>query len=66
MPNLGIVKIGDTRVGKMVPYVYDYITFNPASQPTTIIFKSGGEDGTIVATLNFVYDGSDVLSITRT
>jgi len=66
MANQGIVKLDDARIGRMVPYVYDYIVFSPEDKPETIIFKSGGASGPTVATLTLTWVGNDVATITRT
>lgn len=50
----------------LVPLEYDYISLTPPSQPTTIVFKSGGASGTTVATLTIVYSGTDISTVTRT
>ena len=50
----------------LVPTSYDYIFLDPATNPTTIIYKTGGSEGTTVATLTLTYSGDDITSITRT
>lgn len=50
----------------LVPKIYDYIELSPATQPTTIIYKSGGTNGMVVATLTITYSGSNIASVTRT
>lgn len=53
----------------LIPKEYDYISFSPATDaPTTILFKTGGSGGTLVATLTITYgtSGSDVSTVTRT
>jgi len=49
----------------LVPKNYDYISLSPASQPTTIEYRTGGSSGTLVATLVLTYSGTDVASISR-
>lgn len=45
----------------LIPSSYDYISFSPdRTNPTTIVFKSGGSGGTTVATLTL-----DSTSVTK-
>ena len=53
------------NLGLAIPK-YDYVSFSPASSPTTVTYKLGGASGTTVAVLAFTYSGSDVATITRT
>lgn len=53
----------------IVPFEYDYISLSPATaSPTTIVYKTGGSGGTIVATLTITYgtSGADIATVTRT
>ena len=52
----------------LVPFSYDYvsITYNSSSNPTEVVYKTGGSGGTTVATLTIAYTGSNPVSITRT
>ena len=50
----------------LVPPGWDYVSLTPASQPTTVVFKSGGSGGTTLSTLTIAYSGSDISSVTRT
>lgn len=53
----------------LIPKVYDFISFSPATNsPTTIVFKTGGSGGSIVATLTITYgtSGIDIATVTRT
>lgn len=53
----------------LVPFVYDFISFSPATNsPTTILCKTGGSAGTTVATLTITYgsSGVDIATVTRT
>jgi ABC-type Fe3+ transport system substrate-binding protein len=54
--------------GALVPAAYDYIGLTyTGSNPTTIVYKTGGALGTTVATLTLTYDGSNnVLTVTKT
>lgn len=53
---------------QIVPFEYDYIALTyTGSNPTTVVYKTGGASGTTVATLTLTYDGSDnILTVTRT
>jgi hypothetical protein len=60
-------------MNSLTPVLQDYVAFtiipsgNGAGQPGTIVYKTGGASGTIVATLGLVYDSNNTLiSITRT
>lgn len=53
-------------LGLLIPTTYDYISFSPAANPTTIIFKTGGVSGTTVGTLTLTYSGNDVETVART
>lgn len=56
--------------GSLVPEAFDYqdITYVGATTNiNTVVYKSGGSGGTVVATLTMGYDGSNRLtSVTRT
>ena len=54
------------QLASLVTEPYDYISFNPEDQPTTITFKIGGASGSTVATLTLTYNGNDISTITRT
>lgn len=56
---------GSSVPGFNVPS-YDYIVLDPPSQPTSIVYKSGGASGTVVASLTLAYDGSgNLISATK-
>jgi len=82
-PVSGTVKIEDTNGNpvtatlgalnvnnqtQLVPFVFDYIALLPTgTNPTTIVYKTGGPSGTTVATLTLTYDGNlNVQTVTRT
>ena len=82
-PVSGIVKIEDTAGNplvsfagalsvdnqtQLVPFVFDYVALSPTgTNPTTIVYKTGGAGGTTVATLTLTYDGNNnVQTVTRT
>jgi len=56
----------------LVTDAYDYIALTNSSiggstVPTTIVYKTGGASGTVVATLVLTYDGSaNLLTVTKT
>ena len=54
------------RQGLEIP-THDYIanTYTGANV-TTQVYKRGGASGTVVATLTMTYDGSNLLTVTRT
>lgn len=45
---------------------YNYVSLSPPSQPTSIVFKSGGASGTVVGGLTITYSGSDIASVLET
>ena len=62
----GSGNIGVIGLTALVPFEFDYISLSYTGlNPTTIIYKSGGALGTIVATLTIVYSGDNIVSITR-
>lgn len=55
--------------GSLVPDVYDYISlssYDSNGNPGTVVYKSGGESGTTVATLTITYSGTNITSVART
>ncbi len=64
---LGINTDGSINiVAGLVPYNYDYISLGyTGANISTIIYRSGGATGTIVATLQIQYSGNNIISITR-
>ncbi len=69
----GVVATGDGTnalqiVKGLVPKNYDYLSlsnYDSNGNPGTIIFKTGGAGGTIVATLTLVWSGSSLTSVAR-
>ena len=57
---------GRLILASLVPESYDYISLDPPAQPTTILYKSGGASGTLVATLTLTYSGTNVATVART
>ncbi len=54
------------NTSSLVPKLYDYISLTyTGTNPTTIVYKTGGASGTTVATLTLTYSGDDVTSVTR-
>lgn len=54
-------------VNSLVPKVFDYIQLGyTGANITTVLYKTGGSSGTLVATLTLVYSGSTLTSVTRT
>lgn len=55
-------------INTLIPVAYDYIALSPTgTNPTTIVYKTGGSVGTTVATLTLTYDGNNnVQTVTRT
>ena len=52
---------------QLVPKEHDYISLTyTGSNLTSVIYKSGGSGGTIVATLTLTYTGSQLDSVVRT
>jgi hypothetical protein len=53
--------------GSLVPKSFDYIaiTWN-GSNPTKLVYKTGGATGTTVATLDITWSGSNPTTVTRT
>jgi len=69
MPNIATGRFSAKQVetGLSVPE-HDYIglTNDVNGNPTTIVYRSGGSSGQIVATVNMTYDGNGYLvSVTR-
>ena len=69
MPNISTGRFSAKQVetGLSVPE-HDYIglTNDANGNPTTIVYRSGGSSGQIVATVNMTYDGNGYLvSVTR-
>ena len=66
--NTDSVSVGNT----LVPEPYDYVglvntTIAGQTVPTTVVYKTGGASGTLVATLTLAYDTSaNLTSVTRT
>jgi hypothetical protein len=53
-------------VGGLVTDSYDYVGLDyTGTNLTTVVFKTGGGGGTVVATLTLAYTGSRLDSITR-
>lgn len=52
----------------LIPAQFDYVALSPTgTNPTTIVYKTGGAGGTTVATLTLTYDGNNnVQTVTRT
>jgi hypothetical protein len=52
---------------QLVPEVYDYIAVGyTGDNITSVVYRTGGAGGTVVATLTLAYSGSNLTSITRT
>jgi hypothetical protein len=69
MPNIATGRFSAKQVetGLSVPE-HDYIgiTNDVNGNPTTVVYRSGGSSGQIVATVNMAYDGNGYLvSVTR-
>lgn len=69
MPNIATGRFSAKQVetGLSVPE-HDYIgiTNDVNGNPTTVVYRSGGSSGQIVATVNMTYDGNGYLvSVTR-
>lgn len=69
MPNIATGRFSAKQVetGLSVPE-HDYIgiTNDANGNPTTVVYRSGGSSGQIVATVNMSYDGNGYLvSVTR-
>lgn len=60
-------KLKMTMLNSLIPTKYDYISLSyTGANLTGVVYKTGGSDGTVVATLTLVYDGSNVLqTVTR-
>lgn len=52
----------------LVPAQFDYVALSPTgTNPTTIVYKTGGASGTVVATLTLTYDANNnVQTVART
>lgn len=59
---------GPVSVGGLSIPDADYISLGyTGANLTTVVYKSGGASGTVVATLTLTYDGSgNILTVTRT
>lgn len=54
------------QVSGLVPEDYDYVSLGYTEDNlTTVVYKTGGSGGTVVATLTLSYTGSVLQSITR-
>jgi len=54
------------NASSLVPNLYDYIELTyTGSNPTTVVYKTGGASGTTVATLTLTYVSDNVTSVTR-
>lgn len=79
---VGTVKIEDTagnpltsaggaldvrNISQLIPSAFDYVALSPTgTNPTTIVYKTGGVGGTTVATLTLTYDANNnVQTVTR-
>ena len=53
---------------QLVPFEFDYVAMSPTgTNPTTIVYKTGGAGGTTVATLTLTYDANlNVQTVART
>lgn len=68
-PTAGYIWDGVTWVpaSDLVPGQYDYIELGyTGSDLTSVIYKTGGVGGTIVATLTLTYTGGNLISVTKT
>jgi len=52
----------------LIPYAYDYVSLSyTGTNLTGVVYRDGGNTGTVVATLTLTYDGSDNLeTVTKT
>lgn len=51
----------------LVPESYDFISLTyTGSDVTGVVYKSGGPDGTVIATLSITYVGGNISTVTRT
>ncbi len=56
----------DTVGNALVPKEYDYISLSyTGSNLTGVVFKIGGAGGTVISTLTLAYDGSNLISVTK-
>lgn len=54
-------------LNSLTPSIYDYISLGyTGSNVTTVIYKLGGASGATISTLTLGYNGSDLISVTRT
>jgi hypothetical protein len=52
---------------QLVPEEYDYIAVGyTGDNITSVVYRTGGAGGSVVATLTLAYSGSNLTSITRT
>lgn len=65
--NLSDIKLELQKLNSLVPGVYDYIgiTNNVDGNPTEVVYKTGGASGVTVSTLTITYDGTNILSVTK-
>ena len=56
------------NIAQLIPVAFDYVALSPTgTNPTTVIYKTGGAGGTTVSTLTLTYDGNNnVQTVTRT
>lgn len=61
------INAGIETLNSLVPTVFDYIALSyTTGNLTQAIYKNGGVGGTVVSTLDIVYDGSNnIISVTR-
>lgn len=54
-------------INQLIPVAFDSVIMSPTgTNPTTIVYKTGGISGTTVATLTLTYDGNNnVQTVTR-
>lgn len=55
------------NTAQLIPFAFDYVSLSPTgTNPTTIVYKTGGSGGTTVATLTLTYDANNnVQTVTR-
>lgn len=63
-----IVAVTVSNFPFLVPVQFDYVALSPTgTNPTTIVYKTGGAGGTTVATLTLTYDANNnVQTVART
>lgn len=54
-------------INSLIPVAYDYVALSPTgTNPTTVVYKTGGAGGTTVATLTLTYDANNnVQTVTK-